>query len=76
MKSVPGCSRIKQKLQRGNDKREETSAAEKGRAQSHSVLTVNHNEIDEGNNLTDVRHSTTNVNGAKCLWDALEHVQW
>ena len=29
------------------------------------VLTVNHNESDEGNNLTDVRHSTTNVNGAK-----------
>ena len=36
-----------------------------GCATAHSVLTVNHNEVDEGNNLTDVGHSTTNVNGAK-----------
>ena len=37
------------------------------------VLTVDHNEIDEGNNLTDVGHSATNVNSAKRLRDALEH---
>ena len=33
--------------------------------QAHSVLAMKHNEIDEGNNLTDVGHSTTNVDGAK-----------
>lgn len=38
-----------------------------------TVLTVDHNEIDEGNNLTDVGHSATNVNSAKRLRDALEH---
>ena len=32
---------------------------------AQSVLAVKHNEIDEGNNLTDVGHSTTNVDGAK-----------
>ena len=38
-----------------------------------TVLTVDHNEIDEGNNLTHVSHSATNVNSAKRLRDALEH---
>ena len=41
---------------------------------AQSVLAVKHNEIDEGNNLTDVGHSTTDVDGAKCFWDALEHI--
>ena len=44
--------------------------------QAHSVLAMKHNEIDEGNNLTDVGHSTTNVDGAKWLLEALDHVQW
>mmetsp|Transcript_2976 Transcript_2976/g.3613 ORF Transcript_2976/g.3613 Transcript_2976/m.3613 type:complete len:250 (-) Transcript_2976:550-1299(-) len=38
------------------------------------VLAVNDNEIDEGNDLANVGHSTTNVDRAECLGDALEHI--
>ena len=52
--------------------RRKTSSAEWNNLRM-TVLTVDHNEIDEGNNLTNVGHSATNVNSAKRLRDALEH---
>eukprot|EP00438_Fugacium_kawagutii_P036391 Skav213756 [mRNA] locus=scaffold771:7143:8084:+ [translate_table: standard] len=45
------------------------------RVDVQKVLAVNDNQIDEGHNLTDVGHSTTNVDGAKRLRDALEHIE-
>ena len=40
------------------------------------VLTMHHNQIDECDNLTDVGNSSTDVDGTKSLWNALQHIQW
>ena len=56
------------KLHGNNEQQEALRLPEKKHCscdQAHSVLAMKHNEIDEGNNLTDVGHSTTNVDGAK-----------
>eukprot|EP00438_Fugacium_kawagutii_P027437 Skav208088 [mRNA] locus=scaffold1681:90800:91521:+ [translate_table: standard] len=52
-----------------------SNGASTKRIDIQEVLAVNNDQIDEGHNLTDVGHGTTNVDGAKRLRDALEHVE-